>query len=270
MARRQRPQLALITGIVVALGCGPKAPSTTPAATAPASEGEAPAGHDSAPGPQTEHGGHTEHGEHGAHTEHGGHGAFSHRFEDAERWAAQFDDPARDAWQRPDAVIDALALAPDAVIADIGAGTGYFAVRLARAVPQGRVLAVDVEPDMIRYLQQRATDDGLTNIEAIQSTPQSATVSEPIDVAFLCNTYHHVPERARYFADLALHLEAGSRVVIVDFRVDAPDDAPGPPRKHRIPASIVQEELAAAGLRHVSTDSTTLPYQYIAVFEAGS
>src|SRR5688572_8371458 len=66
-----------------------------------------------------------------------------HRFSDAEKWAKVFDDPERDAWQKPDEVIRALKLAPDALVADIGAGTGYFAVRFARTVPQGRVYGVD-------------------------------------------------------------------------------------------------------------------------------
>src|SRR5690606_19691251 len=79
-----------------------------------------------------------------------------HRFSDAERWAQVFDDPKRDLWQKPDEVLRALALPPDAVVADLGAGTGYFAVRLARRLPSGRVYGVDVEPDMVRHLAERA------------------------------------------------------------------------------------------------------------------
>ena len=72
-----------------------------------------------------------------------------HSFGDADKWAKVFDDPERDAWQKPHEVIQALALKPDAVVADIGAGTGYFSVRLAHMVPQGRVYGVDTEPDMV-------------------------------------------------------------------------------------------------------------------------
>src|SRR5215470_14968875 len=74
--------------------------------------------------------------------------AHQHSFGDAEKWSQVFDDPKRDAWQKPHEVIQALALKPDAVVADIGAGTGYFAVRLARMLPKSKVYAVDVEPDM--------------------------------------------------------------------------------------------------------------------------
>jgi len=75
--------------------------------------------------------------------------------------AAQvFDDPARDAWQKPHDVIEALSLKPDAVVADIGAGTGYFAIRLASMLPRGRVYAIDVEPDMVKYLASARSAKG--------------------------------------------------------------------------------------------------------------
>src|SRR5690349_4862972 len=70
--------------------------------------------------------------------------AMHHSFENAEQWARQFDDPNRDAWQKPEDVLDALRLAPTAIVADLGAGTGYFSVRLAKRVPQGKVFAVDI------------------------------------------------------------------------------------------------------------------------------
>src|SRR5687768_1885572 len=84
-----------------------------------------------------------------------------HSFGDAQRWARVFDDPERDAWQKPHEVIQALALKPDAVVADIGAGTGYFAVRLAHMLPQGRVYAVDTEAAMVKHVTERAKGAGL-------------------------------------------------------------------------------------------------------------
>src|SRR5574341_633558 len=87
-----------------------------------------------------------------------------HRFGGAEKWAQVLDDPARDAWQKPHEVLQALKLAPDASVADIGSGTGYFAVRLAHRVPNGRVYGVDAEPDMVRYLAERAKREGLANL----------------------------------------------------------------------------------------------------------
>src|SRR4026209_2934107 len=86
-----------------------------------------------------------------------------HKFSGAEHWAKVFDDPERDKWQKPHEVITALRLAPDQSVADIGAGTGYFAVRFAHMLPQGRVYAVDVEPDMVKYLGERAKKENLAN-----------------------------------------------------------------------------------------------------------
>ena len=91
-----------------------------------------------------------------------------HSFGDAEKWAHVFDDPERDAWQKPHQVIQALGLRPDAVIADIGAGTGYFAVRFANMVPAGKVYAVDVEADMVRYLAERAKKEKRPNLVAVK------------------------------------------------------------------------------------------------------
>src|SRR5436305_493175 len=87
-----------------------------------------------------------------------------HPFEDADKWSEVFDDPKRDSWQKPHQVVQALALKPDAIVADIGAGTGYFSVRLAHMVPKGKVYAVDLEPDMVRHLAARAKREQLPNM----------------------------------------------------------------------------------------------------------
>ena len=95
-----------------------------------------------------------------------------HSFSDADKWSQVFDDPQRDAWQKPHEVIQALALkVADALVADIGAGTGYFSVRLAHSVPQGRVYTVDTEPDMVKHLAERAKRDGLTNLTPVSAQP---------------------------------------------------------------------------------------------------
>ena len=99
-----------------------------------------------------------------------------HDFADAKKWSARFDDPARDEWQLPDRVIAALELPADARVADLGAGTGYFAVRLARAVPSGRVWGVDLEPDMVRHLNQRAANEG-PRTSSVPSPPRTTPSS---------------------------------------------------------------------------------------------
>jgi SAM-dependent methyltransferase len=185
-----------------------------------------------------------------------------HAFQDAERWARVFDDPARDAWQKPDEVIRALALAPDARVADIGSGTGYFAVRLARAVPQGQVYGADVEPDMVRYLAGRARREDVANLTSVQAAPDDPRLPQAVDLVLMVNTYHHVAARPAYFERLRRSLRAGGRVAIVDFLPDAPV---GPPRHARIPAASVKEEMGRAGYG-LAAEHTFLPYQYLLVF----
>jgi cyclopropane fatty-acyl-phospholipid synthase-like methyltransferase len=80
---------------------------------------------------------------------------YQHSFGHAETWAKEFDDPARDAWQKPAEVLDALHLMPTTRVADLGAGTGYFSAQIAKRIPEGKLFAVDIEPDMLRYLEQR-------------------------------------------------------------------------------------------------------------------
>src|SRR5688500_8106002 len=97
-----------------------------------------------------------------------------HQFKDAEKWAHVFDDPKRDEWQKPHEVIQALKLPPDALVGDVGAGTGYFSARLATMLPKGRVYAVDVEPDMVKHLAERAKREGRKNMQAVQGAPDDA------------------------------------------------------------------------------------------------
>jgi SAM-dependent methyltransferase len=186
-----------------------------------------------------------------------------HRFEDAEHWARVFESPERDEWQRPDAVLALMRLRPDEVVADIGAGTGYFPVRFARAVPRGRVYGIDVEPDMVRYLAERAEREGLGNLHAIECAPDDPRIPEPVDVIFLCNTYHHIHNRTAYFARLKERLNPGGRVVIVDFK---PGRLPvGPPPDHKVAVEKIDEEMRAAGYRLLLRDDD-LPYQHVLIF----
>ena len=186
-----------------------------------------------------------------------------HRFGDAEKWAHVFDDPKRDDWQKPHEVIRALALPEGAVVADVGAGTGYFAARLAHMLPKGKVYAADVEPDMVRHLAARAKKEKLANLAAVQSTPEDAQLPEKVDLALFVDVYHHVDDRARYFARLKDSLKAGGRVAIVDFTLDS---SFGPPPRARIHPDRVKAELSAAGYTLVESHDF-LPEQYFLIFK---
>lgn len=186
------------------------------------------------------------------------------RFADAEHWAARFEKPERDEWQKPEHVLAVLALPTDAKVADIGAATGYFPVRFARAVPQGMVYGVDVEPDMVRYLNERAAREGLTNLKSIVCTADDPRLPEAVDLVFICNTYHHIAERVDYFSRLRKLIRPGGRLVVVDFKKE---ELPvGPPPAHKLAAETVIEELASAGYALVGRDEA-LPYQYFLTFQ---
>jgi SAM-dependent methyltransferase len=186
----------------------------------------------------------------------------NHRFEDAERWAKVFDDPARDAWQHPDDVLAALALQPAMVVADLGAGTGYFTVRLARAVPTGTVIAEDIEPDMVRYLGERARREQLANVRAVLGDADDPHL-EPasVDRILVVDTWHHIADRPAFASKLAVALRPDGAIAIVDFTLDAPH---GPPREHRLAPASVLADLRAGGL-HASLSETTLPQQFIVI-----
>src|SRR5690606_28472107 len=121
-----------------------------------------------------------------------------------------------------DEVIGALGLEADDVVADIGSGTGYFAARLAAAVPKGRVYGVDLEPDMVDYLAERARREQLPNLVAIQGSADDPRLPDPVDLILMVDTYHHIEDRERYFRRLLPALAPGGRVAIIDFRMDSP------------------------------------------------
>jgi SAM-dependent methyltransferase len=184
-----------------------------------------------------------------------------HTFRDAEKWAHVFDDPERDAWQKPHEVIQALALQPDARIADLGAGTGYFAARLANMLPKAHVYAVDIEPDMVRYLEARAKREGLGNMLALEGKADDPRLPAKVDMILLVDVYHHIEDRPRYFRRLRLSLRPGGRIAIVDFKLDSPE---GPPRAARVAPEAVIAEMKAAGYA-LAAEHSFLPYQYFLV-----
>ena len=190
--------------------------------------------------------------------------SHEHSFGGAEQWAKVFDDPERDAWQKPHEVIGALTLKPDAVVADIGSGTGYFSVRFAHMVPKGRVYGVDTEPDMVKYLAERAKREGLDNVTAVAGAPGDPRLPEKADLIILVDVYHHLDNRERYFGKLRDLLTPGGRVAVIDFRMDSPD---GPPKAARVAPSRVKAEMKHAGYA-LERDHGFLPKQYFLVFRA--
>jgi arsenite methyltransferase len=192
----------------------------------------------------------------------GGHGMghADHPFANAEALASTLDDPARDAWQRPEDVLRAMELAPTMSVADVGAGTGYFAVRLARAVPEGNVTATDLEPDMVRFVNERARQEGLENLRAVLATQSgSGLASESVDRILVAHVWHHLPDRGAFARGLAAALRPGGRLFVVDFAIAAHR---GPPANLRVAPESIVKELEAAGLTAM-VSAVSVPDQYI-------
>jgi SAM-dependent methyltransferase len=196
----------------------------------------------------------------GNHSDQGYHHSFGH----AETWAKEFDNPARDAWQKPAEVLDALRLEPTARVADLGAGTGYFSAQIAKRIPEGKLFAVDIEPDMLRYLEERKHREHLHVLVPILASAETPNLPEPVDVILVVDTYHHIDNRVAYFAKLRGSLRANGMLAIVEFKADAPE---GPPLEHRITPEKVTAELNAAGYSLVAAHQF-LPRQYFLVFQA--
>jgi ubiquinone/menaquinone biosynthesis C-methylase UbiE len=185
-----------------------------------------------------------------------------------DQYIALLEDPKRDEWQKPDEVLKALQLKEGQFVADVGAGSGYFTVRLARAVGEkGVVFAVDVDEGMLGYLRQRLAKERINNIQVMQVPPHDPLlIAGSADVVFLCNVYHHLEDRDVYLRKLRKALKPGGRLVIVDFYKK--EGIPvGPPMHMRLSEETVAKELQGAGLK-VTEKLTFLPYQYILVAQA--
>ena len=158
------------------------------------------------------------------------------------RWAYE-GFGARDRWQQPHRVIGELALRPGDRVADIGAGGGYFTFRLAEAVGrEGLVYAVDVDADMTRHLERRARATGRENIRVLLvEGPDPGLPDGSLDLIFLSNTFHHLPDRVPYFRRLARALAPEGRIAILEYR---PGEARG---GHATAPEQIRSELSAAG-----------------------
>ena len=197
------------------------------------------------------------------HSGHAHHGPAQHRFDDPEKWSKVFDDPARNEWQKPAEVVRELRLGPDETVADVGAGTGYFLGWLSKAVPEGRVYGIDIEPKLVDWMRARAEKEGLPNVETVLALPDDPKIPDSTDVVLLVNTYHHLQKRADYFARVREKLSSRGRVVIVDFKMG---DLPvGPPDTHKIPPDVIEREMREAGLK-ACRRYDDLPYQHLLVF----
>jgi ubiquinone/menaquinone biosynthesis C-methylase UbiE len=188
-----------------------------------------------------------------------------HLHGDPAAYIASLEDPARDAYQKPDEVLKALALREGETVADIGAGSGYFTVRFARAVGSaGRVYAVDVSPDMIRHLNHRLRDADTRNVVPVLSDPDDPLLPDAsVDRFVIVDTWHHIDDKEKYLGLMKRMLKPGGQVVHIDFQKR---DLPvGPPAGMKIAREDLVKQMEAAGFRLLAEHSF-LPYQYFLVF----
>jgi len=190
-----------------------------------------------------------------------------HPPESANEYIRSLEDPGREAWQKPAEVLAKLALKPGEMVADLGAGSGYFTLRFAAAVgPSGKVYAVDIDREMLAYTEARAKDQHLTNLQMVLADPHDPKLPPAsVDLIFICDTLHHISEREKYYPLLARALRPGGRLVNIDFQKNR-EVTLGPPFAMRIARRDMIKEAEAGGF-HVVKEYDFLPNQYFLVFE---
>jgi predicted methyltransferase len=177
------------------------------------------------------------------------------------------EPPDRDVWQRPEEIMDALQIAEGSVVADLGAGSGWFTIRLARRVlPTGKVYAEDIQQPMVSAMNLRIKREGLEKIV----TTVLGTASDPrlppnaLDAVLIVDAYHEMEDPVVLLRNVGASLKPGGRLGIVNFTKEG--FGPGPPMEERVDPERVIRDAEAAGLR-LNSRPEILPYQYLLVFE---
>ena len=174
--------------------------------------------------------------------------------------------PDREAWQKPEQIMDALGVADGSAVADIGAGAGWFTIQLARRVgPNGVVYAQDVQRQMLEAIRRRVAREGLQNVQTrlgVGSDPKLP--AHALDAVLVVDVYPEVDDRVAFLRNLADALKPGGRLGIVNYKPGRGGPGPSPEEGARVDAATVEQDALVAGLRVLVRE--TLPYQYLLVF----
>lgn len=186
-----------------------------------------------------------------------------HQFNEPEAYAQRWEDEERDAWQQPQGLVDALGIRPGMSVADIGTGTGYLLPYLSRAAGSaGLVYAVDVSPNMLEWVRERAARESLGNVSTVAAGgARTGLASQSVDRAIMINVWHHVEQPEDYAADLLRSLKPGGVLLIVESRPEA-NEADGPPAHYRMSAQAVIQQLEQAGFT-ATVDPFQIDRQYV-------
>jgi len=185
-------------------------------------------------------------------------------FAEVEQYIAFLDRADRAAWQKPDEVVAALTLQGNETVFDLGAGSGYFSFKLAQAVPRGKVVAGDLEPEMIRHIHHKAMVEGVTNLVPLIIKADDPQVPRQADVVFVCDVLHHVQRRDAWLKKVASEMKPGARFVLIEFKEGKLPE--GPPEPVKIPKKQLVEMVSQAGLAFESERMELLPYQVFLTF----
>ena len=160
------------------------------------------------------------------------------------RGAGWLERSSRVREERPQRVIEAMALAADAEVADIGAGTGYFTVRLAERLPEGRVFAVDIQPEMLDILRRRLAREDIDNVELVLGREDDPRLpSNSIDAALLVDAYHEFAYPREMMQGIVAALRPGGRMILVEYRGEDPSIAIKP--LHKMTEAQARREMTA-------------------------
>ncbi|MBE9078599.1 class I SAM-dependent methyltransferase [Romeria aff. gracilis LEGE 07310] len=180
------------------------------------------------------------------------------------RGAAWLERPSRELDERPDAAAAALDLRPTDTVADIGAGSGYISFLLAPYVPQGKILAVDIQPEMLARLEAARDQRQIENVETVLGTPDDPHLpADSVDLAVMVDAYHEFAYPREMMAGIVHALKPGGRVVLAEYRAENPLILIK--RHHKMSEQQVKRELTAAGLVWEKTDER-LPQQHLVFF----
>jgi predicted methyltransferase len=177
----------------------------------------------------------------------------------------ELEAPDRDEWQRPIEIMDALGLAEGSVVADLGAGSGWFTIRLANRVgPNGHVFAEDIQRPMIQAIKVRVDRIGLTNVTTVLGTATDSRLPVPVDAVLIVDAYHEMEKPVVLLQNVATKLKPAGRIGIVQHTKEG--GGPGPAMEERVDPEVIIRDAKAAGLVLRSRE-TFLKYQYMLVFE---
>jgi len=174
------------------------------------------------------------------------------------------EPPDRDQWGKPDQIMDALGIADGSVVADLGAGSGWFTVKLARRVgPNGLVYAEDIQRQMIEVITRRVQREELPNVRTVLGTPRDPRLPHGIDAVLIVGAYHEIEDPIALLKNVAGSLKAQGRIGVVDFTPGG--GGPGPDADDRVHPDAVIRAAQAAGLQLVSREAVP-PFQFLLVF----